>query len=95
MQLECSLLKAATEGKWEVIQQAFHTPSQEEVVQRVRNKVIYAEGLVPCFTQLCVGVSFDVVGSINNISTQPQVDKFFLSTWGSYHICGLLLFKMI
>ena len=40
MQLECSLLKAATEGKWEVIQQAFHTPIQEGVVQRVRNKVI-------------------------------------------------------
>ena len=50
MQLECSLLKAATEGNWEAIQQAFHTPSQEEVVQRVRNKVIYAEGLVPCFS---------------------------------------------
>ena len=40
MQLECSLLNAATEGKWEVIQQAFYTPSQEEVVQGVRNKVI-------------------------------------------------------
>ena len=40
MQLECSLLEVATEGKWEVIQQAFHTPSQKEVVQRVRNKVI-------------------------------------------------------
>ena len=45
-------------------------------------------------TQLCVGIFFDVVGSINNISTQPQVDQVFYQP-GAHHIYRLLLFKMI
>lgn len=43
MQLECAILKAAVEGDWEVIEQAFHSPGKKDVVLGVRNKVICSE----------------------------------------------------
>ena len=46
-QVESLVLTAAAEGRWEAIQQAFHQPGQEVVVQEARNKVSWAEQLVP------------------------------------------------
>ena len=51
--------------------------------------------LLQYITQLCVGVSFDVVGSIRTYRPNHRLISFFLSTWGSYHICGLLFLIMI
>ena len=60
-QVQSAVLRAAAEGRWEAIQQAFHLPDQKPLVLGARNEVSWAAQLTsssPYIIPMCTLSSF-------------------------------------
>ena len=84
-QVQSAVLRAAAEGRWEAIQQAFHLPDQKPLVLGARNEVSWAAQLTsssPYIIPMCTLSSFSVQCSVGGLPfiLRPTVGTF---TWSS------------